>query len=73
MLASARGKRIVSWIPRQKVLLETDGPFAKVSGQVLFPSDVDRVIQHLSEEWELPYSDVIKQLKNNLRILLTAK
>ncbi|WP_425666566.1 Qat anti-phage system TatD family nuclease QatD [Vibrio tubiashii] len=73
MLASARGQRIVSWIPRQKVLLETDGPFAKVSGQVLFPSDVDRVIQHLSEEWELPYSDVIKQLKNNLRILLTAK
>lgn len=73
MLASARGKRIVSWIPRQKMLLETDGPFAKVLGKVLFPSDVDRVIQHLSDEWELSYSDVVGQLTNNLRVLLTTK
>ncbi|HAV1413218.1 TatD family hydrolase [Vibrio parahaemolyticus] len=73
MLASARGKRIVSWIPRPKMLLETDGPFAKVLGKVLFPSDVDRVIQHLSDEWELSYSDVVGQLTNNLRVLLTTK
>ncbi|MCG2838295.1 TatD family hydrolase [Photobacterium sp. WH77] len=70
MLASARGKRIVSWIPRQKMLLETDGPFAKVLGKVLFPSDVDRVIQHLSDEWSISCSDVVGQLTKNLRQLV---
>ncbi len=73
MLASARGKRIVSWIPRQSLLLETDGPFTKVLGKMLFPSDVDTVVQYLSDEWELSYSDVIRQLKNNLRVLLSAR
>ncbi|MBF4217631.1 hydrolase TatD, partial [Vibrio anguillarum] len=52
---------------------ETDGPFAKVSGKILFPSDVDTVIQYLSKEWEVSQSDTVRQLKNNLRQLVANK
>ncbi|ELK3675882.1 TatD family hydrolase [Vibrio fluvialis] len=73
MLFSARGKRLISWLPKDKILLETDGPFAKVSGKMLFPSDVDAVIQYLSKEWEVSQSDTVRQLKNNLRQLVANK
>ena len=70
MLVSARARKILSWIPKDTVLLETDGPFAKVKGKELMPSDVTQVVNYFSIEWEMPSSMVLNTLSSNLRNLV---
>lgn len=70
MLQSARGKKVISWLPLDRVLLETDGPFAKVEGQILFPSDVRTVIDHLCVLWDLDLKNTFVRLRKNLVTLI---
>lgn len=70
MLNSARARKAISWIPRERVLLETDGPFAKVKGKALIPSDVTQVIDYFCTDWELPSQSVLDTLSANLRNLV---
>jgi len=71
MVTSARATKVISWLPKERVLLETDGPFAKVKGRPLYPSDVITVIDHLEEEWNIEKKAVLEQLQQNLRHLIT--
>ena len=71
MIHSARARKVISWLPRERVLLETDGPFAKVKGNVIYPSDVTSVTEYLTQEWQVDISEVNSQLKDNLRDLVT--
>jgi len=73
MITSARGKKVISWIPQERVLLETDGPFAKVNGELIFPSNVDLVIDYLASEWGVSKSQVVKFLLGNLNCLVSLK
>lgn len=73
MLTSARAKRVISWIPQDRVLLETDGPFAKVAGNILFPSSVATVTEYLAEIWCKSKVSVIEQLSVNLRCLTSVR
>jgi TatD DNase family protein len=73
MLISARAKKVISWIPQDRILLETDGPFAKVAGNILFPSSVGSVTEYLAEIWCKNKASVIKQLSVNLRCLTSVK
>jgi TatD DNase family protein len=73
MITSARGKKVISWIPQERVLLETDGPFAKVNGELIFPSNVDLVIDYLASEWGVSKSQVVKLLLGNLNCLVSLK
>ncbi|GAA6171888.1 TatD family hydrolase [Colwellia sp. KU-HH00111] len=66
MLQSARGKKVISWLPQERVLLETDGPFAKVEGKILFPSDVKVVVDHLGSLWDFELQSTLVQLRQNL-------
>jgi TatD DNase family protein len=66
MLQSARGKKVISWLPQERVLLETDGPFAKVEGKILFPSDVKVVVDHLGSLWDFELQNTLVQLRQNL-------
>jgi TatD DNase family protein len=70
MLNSARAKKVISWLPQDRVLLETDGPFAKIEGRLAFPSDVVLVIRFLSELWAKPVSQVNSELKSTLKKLV---
>ena len=71
MLQSARGKKVVSWLPIDRILLETDGPFAKVDGEALFPSSVDMVADYLSKSLEIEKQNILEQLTVNLRLLVS--
>jgi len=73
MLQSARGKKVVSWLPQDKVLLETDGPFAKVDGKILFPSNVNLVLEYLKLLWDVDTQSVMNRLSQNLITLLSKK
>lgn len=71
MINSARAKKVISWLPKNRVLLETDGPFAKIDGKPAFPSDVVLVIQFLSELWEKTLEQVQDELKSTLKKLVS--
>lgn len=66
MLRSARGRSLVAGMPRQRVLTETDGPFARVGGRVLYPWDVADAETALASVWGLDPSSVRGVIKQNL-------
>lgn len=73
MLNSARAKKVISWLPQDRVLLETDGPFAKTEGKAALPSDVALVIEFLSELWGNTIDQVQEDLNLTLKNLLSSK
>ena len=69
MLNTKRGRLIVERLPRQSVLTESDGPFARVRGKPLMPWQVDLAILELSNIWSLPVNEIGAVLHENLATL----
>lgn len=69
MLAGDKGRALATKMPRDRVLTETDGPFAKVDGRAVWPWDADRAVEALSQIWSEPTDMVERQLVGNLRRL----
>jgi TatD DNase family protein len=72
MLASSRGSALVAEMPRDRVLTETDGPFAKKGGVPLEPNDVLLAVRMLSELWKCPATSVHETLGSNFDYLRQA-
>lgn len=70
MLSGERGRKLASRMPRERVLTETDGPFAKIKGQALYPWDVIEAEKVLAEIWELSLQEARETLHENLRRLV---
>ncbi|MBS9428233.1 Qat anti-phage system TatD family nuclease QatD [Photorhabdus akhurstii] len=70
MLNSVKGKRIIELIPKDRLLTETDGPFAKYSGKNLFPWDVDKAITGISKLWGCTSEFVEGKIEENFRNIL---
>ena len=70
MVFSAKGRSLVSEMPRHRVLTESDGPFSKLHGQAVLPWDVDLVVSQLASLWNVSREDMESQLRQNLRELL---
>ena len=66
MTTSQKGKKIIDWLPKNKILLETDGPFATFKRKPLEPIDTNIVIKYLQEVWSASEAVVMQQLKSNL-------
>lgn len=62
MLAGARGAALAAAIPRDRLLTETDGPFATTSGRVLEPDDVAAAEVALSAIWGIGIAGVRETL-----------
>lgn len=71
MLRTPKAVELVSMMPKDRVLTETDGPFAKYNGKVLMPWECDIAQQQLASIWQCPTDQVISQLRTNLKTLLT--
>lgn len=69
MLNSKRGKELVRLIPRNKILTETDGPFAKVNDQPLMPWDVELAFPMLAAMWGVSIDDAKHQVLLNFKSL----
>jgi len=69
MLAAKQSRALVSHMPRERILTESDGPFVQVEGRSAMPWDVQRAVFQLAEIWNIPVSDVEVNLGNNLRRL----
>lgn len=72
MLATAKGRSLISLIPRERVLTETDAPFAKTRGRPLAPRDVSLVVAALAREWHSSIDDARSIVHDNLGRLFSA-
>lgn len=69
MLRSQRGRELVKRMPPDRVLTESDGPFATLDGRAVQPWDVEAAVKGLVEIWRLSVHEVEDRLTENLRTL----
>lgn len=70
MLIAKKSRDFVNHIPRERILTETDGPFAQVDGRSAMPWDAQRSVVQLADLWGLSVEGVEQTLSNNLRNLV---
>jgi len=66
MLRTDKGRAIVSSLPRDRVLTETDAPFSKAGSRPTAPHDIRRVVDGLAEQWDVDADDVRQVVHDNL-------
>lgn len=71
MLAAKKSRALVSHMPRERILTETDGPFAQVDGRSAMPWDAQRAVVQLAALWGMPMEGVDQKLVNNLHSLVS--
>lgn len=69
MLNGERGKRLAARMPRERVLTESDGPFARIDGRAVLPWEVDRAVTALADLWDSNTQQTQGVLNDNLRCL----
>ncbi|QHD48578.1 TatD family hydrolase [Halomonas sp. FeN2] len=67
---SAAGKALAKKLPKEKVVPESDGPFAQLDDQPVMPWDFEITSSLLSKAWAMPLIDVHYQLISNAKVLL---
>lgn len=71
MVQSKNGKSIVSNIPLNRILLETDGPFTEYEGKKSTPSVTKYTLSEIAIIKKETIVDVTEALKSNFRALLS--
>lgn len=69
MTQNERGRAIIARVPVQRTLVESDGPYARISGRQLEPPDVAISVRYLSRVWGESLADAALQLNANLHNL----
>jgi len=69
MLSSKKGMEIASLIPKNKILTESDGPFAKVNRRQLMPWDSYLAVKKLAEIWGISELDADQTINDNFKLL----
>jgi len=70
MTLSPNGQKIISRIPPERLLTETDGPFVKIRGRIVEPQDINIVEKYLSSVWSTSESDVRAIIRANFMKIL---
>jgi TatD DNase family protein len=65
MFDTANGRTLAAAMPHDRVVPESDGPFAQVGGKPVMPWSAPETAQRLSEVWNLPVEVVADLLANN--------
>jgi TatD DNase family protein len=69
MLSTANGRRLTEMMPRDRLLTETDAPFAQRGGVPLMPWDVSGAVAQLADIWGEDAEVTEVRLHDNLRRL----
>lgn len=69
MLRSERGRALAARMPRERVLTESDGPFAQIDGKPVMPWGVDDALRTLAELWSVSAREAETAINQNLRTL----
>lgn len=71
MCNTKKGRSLISRIPKNKILPESDGPFTRIRNIPIYPWEAINIVNILMEVWQCSCDDVISQLKINLDTLLS--
>ncbi|MDT5121111.1 MAG: TatD DNase family protein [Acidobacteriota bacterium] len=71
MLNTNTGRRIIQSIPTNRILTETDGPFIRVDGRAIQPTDIKQTEIGLAEIWRMNPQQVTQIISENFKRLLT--
>ena len=73
MLTGAKGLRLVAEMPPDRILPETDGPFAQKNFRPLLPWQAFDIVDDLAALWKLDRDEAGQQMRRNLHVLLQKK
>lgn len=65
MIRSKRFESFITHVPADRILLETDGPYAKTSARPAQPTDLISVVDHLANAWKTAPADAAHTLRRN--------
>lgn len=71
MIRSERGRAAIAALPRERVLLESDGPFVDVGGMPARPADTATVVSYLAVQWKVSASEAEGLVDANFDSVLT--
>ncbi len=71
MLRSEKGKALAAGMPKDRVLTETDGPFARSGKRPLTRADVQVAAIELASLWSVIKAKAEARIRTNLRDLLS--
>lgn len=72
MLRGDRGRVLATRMPHERVLTESDGPFAKIDGAAMLPWQADQAIGILADLWSLSVNEVEHLMLYNLQTLVAS-
>ena len=70
MLNGEKGRALTERMPRERVLTESDGPFAQIDGRAVMPWEVVMAVTSLADLWGSTRQETQTILNGNLRQLL---
>lgn len=70
MLAGEKGRKLVGKMPCERVLTETDGPFAQTGGRPLKPAECFEALNFLSDVWQCDAQETGTNVLNTFRSLV---
>jgi TatD DNase family protein len=72
MLRSEKGRKVIVALPHDRILTESDGPFAKAHGHSAGPADMKRLVSDVADFWQTTPDTVRDQVYDNLAFLYAA-
>lgn len=73
MTKSISGQKIISEIPLDRLLLESDGPFIKFNGELFVPSHNIHIVSGLSKILNISQEKLLDILNRNFKSILTIR
>lgn len=70
MLATKRGQELVALVPKNRILPETDGPFARLNNNPLMPWESVIILSQIAKLWSMRVPDVEFILFENFKDLV---
>lgn len=71
MLRNERHRQTALALPLERLLTETDGPFVKVDGRDVRPSDVSSTVEELAKLRSMPPMELAETITSNLKRLIS--
>ena len=70
MVGTKTGRKIINAMPRDRILTESDGPYAIFHGRPAKPTDMNFILKHLGAIWALSPGRAEQEISKNIRQLL---
>lgn len=65
MVTTHKGKSLLSFVPRDRILTETDGPYVKIGSRPARPHDVKKALCGIADVWGTSAGEVEAQVTEN--------